>query len=225
MTAMACGMGNPSSPYQLWMYQICQLAVPGQCHSRCACMALTASAESYQHCYQYCLYHMCISHALLFVPHLICSCLRRGRGRNTSSHKLGVLANTYPAHVSCVLGTKWGLLITTKTCQLFTTHCTVQGWERGSHGTGMGHTTNKGFWIPEKPSTPPPGEMLALPEAPRAGGRGATGRPSRKHPKLPAGPKLPRGGGRQPKEIKQETDQESQHEDEPPEVRNTCTVI
>ena len=82
----------------------------------------------------------------------------------------------------------------------------------------MGHTTNKGFWIPEKPSTPPPEEMLALPEPPRAGGRGSMGRPSKKHPKLPAGAKLPRGGGRLPKEIKQDTDQESQNEDEPPEV-------
>ena len=97
----------------------------------------------------------------------------------------------------------------------------MQGWERGSHGTGMGHTTNKGFWIPEKPSTPPPEELLALPE-PQRGGRGTTGRSSRKHPKPPAGPKPPRGGGRPPKEIKQETDQESQNEDEPPEVDYSC---
>lgn len=82
----------------------------------------------------------------------------------------------------------------------------------------MGQTTNKGFWIPEKPANPPQEEMPALPEAPRAGGRGAFNRPSKRHPKLSAGPKPPRGAGRLPKEIKQETDQESQQEDEAPEV-------
>lgn len=80
MTAMACGMGNPSSPYLLWTSQICQLAVPGQCHSRCACLAGTASAETNQ----YCLYHTYISHALLFVPHLFSSCLRKGRDNKLS---------------------------------------------------------------------------------------------------------------------------------------------
>ena len=99
----------------------------------------------------------------------------------------------------------------------------LQGWERGSHGTGMGHTTNKGFWIPEKPPTPPPQELLALPEPPRCG-RASTGRPTKKHSKPPAGPKPPRGLGRPPKEIKQETDQESQVEDEPPEVCVACLL-
>lgn len=102
----------------------------------------------------------------------------------------------------------------------------VQGWERGSHGTGMGHTTNKGFWIPEKPPTPPREEMLALPEPPRPSGRGSVGRASKRHHKLPAGPKPPRvnGAGRVPKEVKQETDQESQFEDEPPEVSHACLL-
>ncbi len=93
----------------------------------------------------------------------------------------------------------------------------LQGWERGSHGTGMGHTTNKGFWIPEKPVALPQEEMLALPEPPR--GRGAGGRPPKKH-RAPAAPKAPKGPGRQPKAIKlEETDQEFQDE-EPPVVWN-----
>lgn len=96
------------------------------------------------------------------------------------------------------------------------TEC-LQGWERGSHGTGMGHTTNKGFWIPEKPVALPQEEMLALPEPPR--GRGAGGRPPKKH-RAPAAFKAPKGPGRQPKAIKlEETDQESQDE-EPPVVWN-----
>ena len=148
----------------------------------------------------YYLYHTCLARAC-------------AKDETTSFHKLGVLSDTHPAHVFSELGAS-----NEQHSHVNCVQHTVQGWERGSHGTGMGHTTNKGFWIPEKPPTPPAEEMLALPEAPRAGGRGATGRPSRKHPRLPAGPKLPRGGGRQPKEIKQETDQESQHEDEPPEV-------
>lgn len=89
----------------------------------------------------------------------------------------------------------------------------LQGCERGSHGTGMGHTTNKGFWIPEKPVAPPQEELLALPEPPK--GRGAGGRPLKKH-KAPAAPKVPKGPGRQPKAIKlEETDLESQDEEPP----------
>ena len=89
----------------------------------------------------------------------------------------------------------------------------LQGCERGSHGTGMGHTTNKGFWIPEKPVTPPQEEILALPEPPK--GRGAGGRPLKKH-KAPAAPKVPKGPSRQPKATKlEETDQESQDEEPP----------
>ncbi|DBA76675.1 TPA: hypothetical protein ACH3X2_008711 [Trebouxia sp. C0005] len=89
----------------------------------------------------------------------------------------------------------------------------LKGWERGSHGTGMGHTTNKGFWIPEKPVALPQEEVLALPEPPK--GRGAGGRPPKKH-RAPAAPKAPRGPGRQPRAIKlEETDQESQDEEPP----------
>ncbi len=96
----------------------------------------------------------------------------------------------------------------------------VQGWERGSHGTGMGHTTNKGFWIPEKPVAPPQEEFLALPEPSK--GRNGGGRPLKKH-KAPSAPRVPKAGpGRQPKEIKQETDQESQDE-EPPTV-SRCQI-
>ena len=77
----------------------------------------------------------------------------------------------------------------------------------------MGHTTTKGFWIPEKPVAPPQEEILALPEPPK--GRGAGGRPPKKH-KAPAAPKAPKGPGRQPKAIKlEETDQESQDEEPP----------
>ena len=101
------------------------------------------------------------------------------------------------------------------------TEC-LQGWERGSHGTGMGHTTNKGFWIPEKPVALPQEEMLALPEPPR--GRGAGGRPPKKH-RAPAAPKAAKGPGRQPKAIKlEETDQESQDE-EPPVVCTRSSVL
>lgn len=147
------------------------------------------------------------------------------QGQTASFYKLNVVCEHLSSpYAPCIGDQIWSFPSRIKSCQIFTKKYNVQGWERGSHGTGMGHTTNKGFWIPEKPSAPPPEEMLALPEAPRAGGRGATGRPSRKHLKLPAGPKLPRGGGRLPKEIKQETDQESQHEDEPPEVNNTTAA-
>lgn len=77
----------------------------------------------------------------------------------------------------------------------------------------MGHTTNKGFWIPEKPAALPQEEFLALPEPPK--GRSAGGRPPKKH-KAPAAPKAPKPG-RPAKEVKQETDVESQDE-EPPTV-------
>ncbi|DBA81836.1 TPA: hypothetical protein ACH3X1_007555 [Trebouxia sp. C0004] len=95
----------------------------------------------------------------------------------------------------------------------------LKGWERGSHGTGMGHTTNKGFWIPEKPVALPQEEILALPEPLK--GRGAGGRPPKKH-RAPAAPRVPKGPGRQPKAIKlEETDQESQDEEPPVAVELT----
>ena len=53
-----------------------------------------------------------------------------------------------------------------------------QGWVRVSHGTGMGHSSTVGFWIPKKPL------QLALQALPRAskpakrktGGSGSLGR-------------------------------------------------
>ena len=86
----------------------------------------------------------------------------------------------------------------------------MQGWERASHGTGMGHTTNKGFWIPEKPLAPPAEALLALPEP-------AKPRAFKSHTRAPAAPKpRKRLTTRQPKEVKQEADEEV--EEEPPEV-------
>lgn len=86
----------------------------------------------------------------------------------------------------------------------------MQGWERGSHGTGVGLTTNKGFWIPEKPLAPPVEALLALPDPGKPRALKSQGRAA-------AAPRAPkRAANRQPKEVKQEF--EELQEEEPPEV-------
>ena len=75
----------------------------------------------------------------------------------------------------------------------------------------MGHTTNKGFWIPEKPLAPPQEEVLALPEPPK--GRTTGRRPLKRQHKPPSAPRALKAGA--DREIKQETDQESQEEEVP----------
>lgn len=75
----------------------------------------------------------------------------------------------------------------------------------------MGHTTNKGFWIPEKPLAPPAEALLALPELARS-------RPLKPHSRAAAVPKpRKRLSSRPPKEIKMETEEEL--DEEPPQVK------
>lgn len=59
-----------------------------------------------------------------------------------------------------------------------------QGWVRKSHGTGMGHSSSAGFWIPKKP----------VPVAPQP--RAVASSRKRKSSSANVGRGRPSGGGR-----------------------------
>lgn len=74
----------------------------------------------------------------------------------------------------------------------------------------MGHTTNKGFWIPEQPVAPLAEAVLALPEPARP-------RPVKSHTKSASANRPSRRlTNRPPREIKQEAAEEI--EEAPPQV-------
>lgn len=53
-----------------------------------------------------------------------------------------------------------------------------QGWERISHGTGMGHSSTAGFWIPKQLLQAPPQLKALQPIKKRKGGSGPSGKAS-----------------------------------------------
>lgn len=70
-----------------------------------------------------------------------------------------------------------------------------QGWVRKSHGTGMGHSSSAGFWIPKQPlAVAPQPRAVAAPRKRKSTGAGfGRGRPSgsgRGRPSKPVQPQL-----------------------------------
>lgn len=81
--------------------------------------------------------------------------------------------------------------------------CPLQDWERAGHGTGMGFSTVKAFWLPEKAV-----EVEALPSAkhggsslPRGNGQGGS---------------KPTGNGKRKQGRSQRQDQDGQPREPPP---------
>jgi hypothetical protein len=53
-----------------------------------------------------------------------------------------------------------------------------QGWERISHGTGMGHSSTAGYWIPKQLLQVAPQPKAYPPSKKRKAGSGASGKPT-----------------------------------------------